>query len=100
MSEFRTHRVATNDSPSVAAVEGTAQKPQTEHQKRFSEAVRDAQGVAKSKGRNVAIIYDEASDRIDLCEPHIAEDWALQATILPNGDIREAKTINQKFCEV
>lgn len=75
-------------------------KEQTPHQKRFSEAVRDAIGTAKTKARNICIGYSPTEDRLFLSDENCIEAEAIQATITPTGDIREARNINPLFCEV
>jgi hypothetical protein len=78
-----------------------ARRPQqTAHQRRFSEAVRDATGSAEKHGYDVAIIYDDATDSLATCQATIAREEYVQATITPTGKIIESRTINPKFCEV
>lgn len=70
------------------------------HKSRFSEAVRDARGMAKSHGKDFCIGYSASEDRLFISEPNCIVASAVQATITPFGEIKESRYLNPIFCEV
>lgn len=70
------------------------------YQSRFSEAIRDAKGVAKQHNKNCCICYSATTDKLFLSDENCVHPSAIQGVATPVGNFYESRNVHPRFCEV